>query len=152
MMHFRRGKSTGCRRSLVLLILLQLSSPAFADKLVYSFKNPTFGGNPFASGHFINLANTQFTPPEKPKVVVSDAEYFADQVQRRALSSISSILLGGLRDLELSDTGSFQFDGLAVDFYSELGTIYFTIDDGINTINLELPDVGSMISVDPSAE
>ena len=132
--------------SLIIAAVLLAPSGVYAENLTYKFVNPSFGGNPFLSSHLLGLANAQYTKPVVPRATVSDAEYFADQIQRRALSSISSILISSLRDIDLSDEGSFQFDDLRVDFRSENGTIFFNIDDGINTIQLELPDYGALLA------
>ena len=132
-------------RVFLAAVMVALPLTAMADKLVYSFINPSFGGSPFLANSMLAKAQIQYTPPVIEVTPQSDAEYFASQIQRRALSSISSALLGSLRDLDVGEDGTFTFDEMTIDYYSEGGTLYFNINDGVNDIDLELPDYAAML-------
>jgi len=55
-----------------------------------------------------------------------------------------------MSDLDPESDSSYQFDDLLIDYYRENGTLYFNIDDGINAIKLEFPDLSTAFSVVPS--
>lgn len=61
-------------------IVLCLASPAVASELRYAPLNPSFGGSPFNSSHFLSRASAQNTH-ERPTTTQSDAETFARTLQ-----------------------------------------------------------------------
>ncbi|HEX5379077.1 MAG TPA: curli assembly protein CsgF, partial [Phenylobacterium sp.] len=53
------------------------SSPVPAQQLVYTPVNPTFGGNPFTSGHLLAEANAQNQYKPEPTKPQTQAQLFA---------------------------------------------------------------------------
>ena len=62
---------------------------AFAGPMTFKFTNPSFGGNPFASNHFLTLMEAQKIPQETV-AEQSAVERFQEQLQTRVLSALSS--------------------------------------------------------------
>jgi curli production assembly/transport component CsgF len=58
-----------------LAALAMPASTAFADDLVYTPVNPSFGGNPFNSSHLLGVANAQ-NDYERARTRESEADQF----------------------------------------------------------------------------
>lgn len=130
----------------VLPLTLAIASPVFAESLRFQASNPSFGGNPLNSSHFMGLATKQFTPPTIVREVQSDLEYFADQIQRRTLSAISSAFTAELRNLDLDDPYAILPEPFSVgDFYvsyerNASGNIVLNLEQGDDAISVIVPN------------
>ena len=130
----------------VLPLTLAIASPVFAESLRFQAYNPSFGGNPLNSSHFMGLATKQFTPPTIAREVQSDLEYFSDQIQRRTLSAISSAFTAELRNLDLDDPYAILPEPFSVgDFYvsyerNASGNIVLNLEQGDDAISVIVPN------------
>lgn len=81
---------------------------ARAGDIVFGFDNPSFGGNPFNSGHLLGLAEIQnrHEAPEELETTVPEGELFASQLRSRLLASLSQSLSTTITDADpgTSDT------------------------------------------------
>jgi curli production assembly/transport component CsgF len=82
-----------CKRTLLLSILGLLgATSAFAGELVYTPRNPSFGGNPFYSSHLLGIAgaiNKYEDPSSKTVTTRSSAQEFERIIQSSLLARIS---------------------------------------------------------------
>ena len=104
---------------MALLAILLSSSHLLAQDLVYSPKNPAFGGEVFNYQWMLNSANAQntITIVEDDPFASFDrnsVDEFADDLKRQLLSQISRELVGGQFGEGLSEgsytVGSFQIE------------------------------------------
>lgn len=94
---------------------------ASAEIKTFQFVNPSFGGNPLYTTHLFTLASKQYVPPVVERETKSEIEDFADQIKRRTLSSLSSVLSTNIRQLSLDDldqSGSINLDTMLIDYRS----------------------------------
>lgn len=120
--------------------LVLLSQTASAD-LVYQPRNPTFGGNSFNGSFYLSTAQieNQHTPNRPERDAVDD---FLSSLERRLLSELSRDITDAIFGENAQDAGSFEVDGVTIDFLNsgENITITLTDDDGTTT-ELVLPTV-----------
>ncbi len=128
------------KRTYFILVFSLVSSQLVAEPLKYSFSTPTFGGNPLLGNYLMERAQI-FRPEEvKPDPVVrSQSDYFVEQLQRRALSSLSSGILAQLQDPESADEGTYIFDDFTLSYERSLDSITITILEGDQIIEIDLP-------------
>ena len=95
-------------RFVVFILCLTLAAPTFAEKLRSNFTSPTFGGNPILNGYFMSRAE-MFRPPEKQVIPEprKQSDYFIEQLQRRALSTLSTGILAELSDPAGAESGTY---------------------------------------------
>ena len=103
-------------------------SPANAQDLVYEPINPSFGGNPFNSGHLLGIANAQndFRDPNA-RSTSSQADLFARQLQSRLLSALSSQLVDAIFGDNPQEQGTISFGGQTINFFRSLDSVTITI-------------------------
>ncbi len=103
-------------------------SPAKAQDLVYEPINPSFGGNPFNSGHLLGIANAQndFRDPNA-RSTSSQADIFARQLQSRLLSALSSQLVDAIFGDNPQEQGTISFGGQTINFFRSLDSVTITI-------------------------
>ena len=79
----------------------------------FSFINPSFGGNQFNSAHLLGSADRQKPIPKQPQIEeTSDAEFFKEQLTRRALSALTSNIIQQITSNSGAETGQYDLDGL----------------------------------------
>jgi curli production assembly/transport component CsgF len=82
------------RKIYYLLVIYMISLPsAFATELVYTFENPSFGGNPLYGAALLNNAQAQ----NEEKDTLADQtplEKFNETLQRSILNRLSSTVAG----------------------------------------------------------
>lgn len=82
------------RKIYYLLLIYMISLPsAFATELVYTFENPSFGGNPLYGAALLNNAQAQ----NEEKDTLADQtplEKFNETLQRSILNRLSSTVAG----------------------------------------------------------
>ena len=109
--------------------------------MTYTPINPSFGGNPFNSGHLLGLANAQndYTDPARA-TTTSQAQQFSRQLQSRLLSSLASQVTNAIFGDNPQESGRFVFGGQTVEFIRTLESVTLTITeaDGASTI-IEIP-------------
>jgi curli production assembly/transport component CsgF len=132
-------------KTTIALIAVMAASTASAESLRFEAINPSFGGNPLNGSHLMGLATRQYTPPVVERVKQTDLEYFADQIQRRTLSAISSAFTQNLRDIDLNDPNSelpddFVVGDFRISYGAFEGNIVLTLEQDGETIEIIVPD------------
>lgn len=101
--------------------------PASAQELSFSFTNPSFGGNPFYSAHLLGIAEAQ--RPDRPvsSASLSQTQLFAQQLQSRLLSALSSGITTAITGSKAGDTGEFVVGDQKITFENTGTAINVTI-------------------------
>ncbi|MDG1118040.1 MAG: curli assembly protein CsgF [Flavimaricola sp.] len=124
-------------RAAALIALLPV--PALAGPLEFTFVNPSFGGNPMNGALMMSRAD-RFRPSDPVlQNTKTQADYFVEQLQRRALSSLATALLSDLSDASGAAEGSYVFEDFTLDYVRQNDTIRLLIDDGMQILTIELP-------------
>ena len=127
-------------REIVLSItgaaLLAGGAPAAAQDMVYQPVDPTFGGNPFNSGHLLGIANAQNTYKDPDaRSSSSQADIFSRQLQSRLLSALSSQIVDAIFGDDPQERGTISFGGQTIEFVRSLTDVTLTItDDGTGEV------------------
>lgn len=97
---------------------------------MYEPINPTFGGNPFNSGHLLGIANAQnkFKDPTSESRG-SQADIFARQLQSRLLSALSSQIVDAIFGENPQERGTVSFGGQPVTWVRSLDEVTLTITE-----------------------
>ena len=127
-------------RFVVFILCLTSAAPTFAEKLRSNFTSPTFGGNPILNGYFMSRAE-MFRPPEKQVIPEprKQSDYFIEQLQRRALSTLSTGILAELSDPAGAESGTYFFDDFTLNYTRESDAIIISIVDGETITEVTLP-------------
>ncbi len=129
----------GAKTALSAVCLLSVTMPCAGQDLVYQPVNPSFGGNPFNGDHLLGLATAQnkYTDPAS-RANAAQANTFAQQLQSRLLSALSSQIVEAIFGENPQDQGTIKFGGQTVEFFRSLDEVTLTITDdatgGITTI------------------
>jgi curli production assembly/transport component CsgF len=118
---------------------ISIASPVVAQDIVYQPIDPSFGGNPFNSGHLLGIANAQndYKDPKAQAATNSQADIFARQLQSRLLSALSSQIVGAIFGENPQERGTISFGGQTIDFVRSLTEVTLTIsndDSGEETV------------------
>ena len=107
-----------------------VAMPAQAQDIVYQPVDPSFGGNPFNSGHLLGIANAQ-NDYKDPAALQSNsqADVFARQLQSRLLSALSSQIVDAIFGDNPQERGTISFGGQTIDFVRSLTEVTLTITD-----------------------
>lgn len=108
----------------------------------FSFINPSFGGNQFNSAHLLGTADRQKPTPRSTQMEeTSDAEFFKEQLTRRALSALTSNIIQQITSNSGAETGQYDLDGLIINYEKQEaeGIVKLTVQDQLQIIELELP-------------
>lgn len=119
--------------------LLLTASTTMAQQLVYTPRDPTFGGNPFNSSHLFGLANAQNDTIDRSTQNLTQAQLFSQQLQSRLLSSLADQVNQAIFGANAQNSGTFSFEGTTVSFVRTLSGVTVTITDstgGTTTITL----------------
>lgn len=117
-------------------------SPALAGDLVYEPLLPAFGGNPLYSSYLYQNANIQ----NQYKVVreqLSQAEQFKRDLQGRLYSAVASEVTQAIYGTEATPDGSFELEGLKIDFQTIGSEVILTITDATGSTTIKLPKKSS---------
>ena len=112
-----------------LSALLAICAPASATELVYRPLNPSFGGNPLLSGHYLALASAQKSQDERLGSFgssSSEGEQFVRQLQSRLLSSLASQVNDAIFGDNPQESGTIVFGEQTISF--NRGLEFITID------------------------
>jgi curli production assembly/transport component CsgF len=122
--------------------IMTLAAPtAFAQELVYTPVNPSFGGNPFNSAHLLGIANAQDdTEPPSSSSGSGDpqADLFIRQLQSRLLSGLASEVANAIFGEDPQDYGRVVFGDQTVEFVRGLDSITLTIFDATTGTTTEI--------------
>ena len=120
------------KRSVAAAAALVLSSipAAIAQDITYQPVDPTFGGNPFNSGHLLGVAGAQ-NDYKDPKSLTnsSQADIFSRQLQSRLLSALSSQIVNAIFGDNPQQNGTIKFGGQTITFVRSLTDVTLTITD-----------------------
>lgn len=124
-------------RALLVAGVLLATTPAAAQDLVYTPVNPSFGGNPFNSGHLLGIANLQndFTAPSRGSGRGATApenraaDIFARQLQSRLLAEVSNDVVEAIFGENPQTQGEVVFGDTVIRFNRELTAVNLTIED-----------------------
>lgn len=101
-----------------------------AQDLIYQPVNPSFGGNPFNSEHLLALANAQNRYKDPAATTrSSQADVFAQQLQSRLLSALSSQIVDAIFGDNPQEHGIIKFGGQTVEFTRGIDAVTLTITD-----------------------
>mgnify|MGYP000291089975 CR=1 FL=1 len=109
--------------------------------LVYQPRNPTFGGNSFNGSFYLSTA--QIENRHSPQPAQRDAvDDFLSSLERRLLSELSRDITESIFGENAQDAGSFEVDGVTIDFLNTGENINITLtDEDGTTTELVLPTV-----------
>jgi curli production assembly/transport component CsgF len=117
-----------CATSVVLLV-----SSASAGPLIYTPRNPNFGGSPFNGAALLNEANAQnhFTSPASKVTAAGTtaSQQFANQVQSSLLSFVGQSVVSDILGPNRLSSGSFAVGTTLVSFTTSGGLITIVITD-----------------------
>ena len=119
---------------LALTVLISSSSLSYAGELVYTPRNPSFGGNPFYSDHLLGVANSnnKFEKPSSNSGLLTQqdpSKEFERVIQSSLLSRISSQIADQIYGENARDSGRFVIGSKTVDFAKCGGSRSVTISD-----------------------
>lgn len=86
-----------CKYIVAGIASLLAATVASATELVWTPKNPSFGGNPMYSSHLLGTANATNRFTEAPKAT-TPLQDFNDALQRTVLNRLTSTVSSGLFD------------------------------------------------------
>ena len=109
------------RISLIVLFFLAVGSYSYGQQLVYTPKNPAFGGDPFAGNWLLNVANAQnpFDDDQQAVPGLDNLSALDQSLNNQLLGQLGGGDLNGLQTGTSAD-GNFEFevfdslDGLVV--------------------------------------
>ena len=122
-------------------LLAFAGTPALAHDLVYTPTNPDFGGNPFnTQGLAIANAQNKFKDPST-KSSESQAQIFAEQLQSRLLSALSSQIVDAIFGENPQQHGTISFGDQTITFDRGLDdvTLNITNDTSGETTTIVVP-------------
>ncbi len=103
---------------------------AFADELVYTPINPSFGGNPFNSSHLLGIANAQndYEAPRDPNQTLQ-GEQFVRLLQSRLLSALATRVSDAILGENAQPSGEIVYGSQTVAWETLLDSIRLTVTD-----------------------
>ena len=117
---------SGTIRASVILVgcafVATLATPAAAQDIVYQPIDPSFGGNPFNSGHLLGIANAQ-NEYKDPTSRQSNSQ------ASRLLSALSSQIVDAIFGENPQESGTISFGGQTINFVRSLTEVTLTITD-----------------------
>lgn len=105
-----------------------IAMPAAASDLVYQPTNPSFGGNPFNSGHLLGVANAINDYKDPNAINSSDpAQQFLRTIQSRLLSTVATQITDLIFGENPQDSGVIRFGDQEISFVRGIDTVTLTI-------------------------
>lgn len=105
-----------------------ITMPASASDLVYQPTNPSFGGNPFNSGHLLGVANAINDYKDPNAINSSDpAQQFLRTIQSRLLSTVATQITDLIFGENPQDSGVIRFGDQEISFVRGIDTVTLTI-------------------------
>ena len=134
----------------LMATLLSFSGSVHAQDIKFGFVNPSFGGNPFNSGHLLGLAeiqNTHEAPRPSSATGNSQTDLFVRQLQSRILSSLSSGLAESITGADVGDTDTVTLGDQEIFYERTADSIVVVISDVLNgsSTRIELPVLESSL-------
>ena len=136
-----------------IILFSIITTAAYADQMLYTFKNPQFSGDGFSS-HVLTIENQEFTRKKQIEADKKAAQDAADAAARNTniakfMNNLESRIYAQL-SLQLSNamfsdgstTGTMDFQGSTISWIKDLttNTISLTIIDATgNRTDIEVP-------------
>jgi len=117
-----------------------LATSAWASDQVFSFNQPSFGGNGLRSSYYLNLMESQNQFVEE-RTRLSTLEQFSADLERRLLSTLSTNIVEEIFGEDRSESGSFTAGGLEVIYETVGDEVIVTITDGVTTTTITVPSI-----------
>ena len=136
------------RRIPAVLLCALFATPLAAEPLVFTPVNPSFGGNPFNSGHLMGMASAQRGATAGSTAAAggsssgagsTSAELFVRQLESRLMSSLASQVSEAIFGENSQDSGTIQFGDTSVSFERTLDSIRLTIVDPTGITDIVVP-------------
>lgn len=121
-----------------MLVALLLNPQSGLAAETFSFRLPSFGGNPQSSAYYLTLLENQKRQQEE-SVELTSVEKFRADLERRLLSSLASDVVSQIFGDGAAESGSFTAGGLTVSFETVNGEVIVAITDGITTTVITVP-------------
>jgi curli production assembly/transport component CsgF len=103
---------------------------ASAQQLVYTPRDPSFGGNPLNATQLMALANAQNQNQRSTaSTSLTEGQQFAQQLQSRLLSSLADSVTNTIFGTNAQSQGSFNFAGESVTYVRGLSNTTLTLTD-----------------------
>jgi curli production assembly/transport component CsgF len=113
--------------ALVAATVLGAGLNAYADEMVYTPVNPSFGGNPFNSSHLLDTANVQ--NDHQAPTRESQSDQFMRMLQARLLSAIAGQISDSILGDDALPTGEISYGPQTVSWETVLDSIHITVTD-----------------------
>ena len=133
---------------LILSVFAISSSAAFAQSLVYTPVNPSFGGSSFNSSHLLGIANSQ-NKYKDPNVVArteqTAADLFVSQLQSRLLSGLASQVTEAIFGENPQESGRIVFGDQVITFDRGIENVFLVIEDTLagTRTEIEIPTLSN---------
>lgn len=131
-------------------IVMAAAAGSFAQDMIYTPTNPSFGGSPLNSSHLLGLASAQRTAtarvpstgtdrnnPTNPGS--TDADLFIRQLQSRLLSGLASQVTEAIFGEDSQESGTVRFGDTTVTFERTIDSIRLTITDPTGVTEIVVP-------------
>ena len=124
----------------IILLVVLSASAVHSERLRSGFVSPTFGGNPILNSYLMTRAENFRPAAAVPEVVErTQGDYFLEQLQRRALSTLSTGILSELSDPTGQESGSYFFDDFTLSYDRLVDEIEISIISGDTVTAITLP-------------
>lgn len=124
---------------------LAIVCSAQASTLVYTPRNPSFGGNPNNGPNLLNDAEAQdqFTQSKStgatPSAALTPGQIFAQQLTSQLYSSLANQITQSIFGPNAAPSGTFSFEGTTITYQTVGGNIEISINDGSTITNVTVP-------------
>ncbi len=124
---------------------LAIMGSAQASTLVYTPRNPSFGGNPNNGPNLLSdaEAQSQFTQSKSSSSTASTAltpgQIFAQQLTSQLYSSLANEITQTIFGANAAPSGTFSFEGTTISYQTVGGNIEISINDGTTITNVTVP-------------
>lgn len=107
--------------------------------MVFTFTNPSFGGNPFNSSHLQAVANAQNKYQDPDSASRSDpAAQFLRTLQSRLLSSLATRVTDVIFGEDAQDSGTIRFGDQEINFVRGVGEVTLNIYNAVDGTTTEI--------------
>lgn len=116
--------------------LLLAAAQLHAGDMRFRFSNPSFGGDPMATSHFMKLLEAQ----KMPKPAETDAiQQFTEDLERRLLSGLATEISTQIFGQDGTTDGNFSVGGLEVSYETIGADVVVTLTDGLSLTEIIVP-------------
>lgn len=119
-------------KNLLSILLLFFTMQLFSQQLVYTPKNPNFGGNTFNYQWLLSSAESQNTftdPNEQEQQQQSDLEQFTDNLNSQLLNLVSRSLFSQQFEDGGLTPGTYTFGSLSIEIFPSAEGLVISILD-----------------------